>query len=201
MEAFEPVINLLVLMTVLSMACERITNVFKLKDQQQEADREVTKEKAAAGKPGGPPPKLTRNEEAAKKSTTDYKVSLQSILWGIALAILAKANIFEILNNLQDPWATLGWVRLEEYSWVRSPASASFGRFIYTLGGCLITGVGLGFGNKFWHDLLETAYQVKKIAREKEAVMKASANKEPEPATVAASPPAPPAPQPGVANA
>jgi hypothetical protein len=69
------------------------------------------------------------------------------------------------MNHLEQPWETLGWVRLENYRWIRSSATASVASFVYTLGGCVITGVGLGFGSKFWHDLLGTLYEVRSIAR------------------------------------
>lgn len=150
MEAFEPIVNLLALMAVLSVACERITEILKLR-----GDKDKTEDML---------------EEEKKTGARAYRFSLISFLLGIGVALLVKANFFEFMVNLRDPWATLGWVRLENYNWVRSPVTVDAGRFVYALIGCVVTGVGLGFGNKFWHDLLGTVNEVKNLTNQKRRV-------------------------------
>ena len=142
MDSFQPLINLLVLLTTLSIAAERLTNLFKLR-------RET----------------LKTRQVGDKERDREYAISFSTIWIGILLAILVKASFFEIMNHLDQPWETLGWVRLEDYRWIRSSATAGLASFVYTLGGCVITGIGLGFGSKFWHDLLGTLYEVRSIAR------------------------------------
>jgi hypothetical protein len=86
---------------------------------------------------------------------------------GILVAVVVKADIFSILTHLEDPWAVLGWVRVTEYQWIRSPALSDPGAFLYALVGCVITGVALGFGSGFWHDVLGAVTEFKAMARKK----------------------------------
>ena len=143
METFEPLINLLVLLTVLSITSERITNIIKL-----------------------------RNKDIASRRTTEgdekdreLDISLRSIMVGIGLAVIMKANLFEILANMTEPWETMGWVKIDGETWSRALAGEGFGSFLYTLAGCTLTGVGLGFGSKFWHDILDSTNDLKNRLR------------------------------------
>jgi hypothetical protein len=51
---------------------------------------------------------------------------------------------------------------------VRSSAVSGVGRFIYAVTGCLLTGCAMGFGSRFWHDvlgvLLDTRKKIKRSA-------------------------------------
>lgn len=145
MDSFEPIVNILVILSVLSITAERLTNLLKLQNTELN-DR-----------------KPDRQEERRR----EYRISLRTTAVGVVLTILVKADFFEIMNNLQDPWSTLGWVRLDGYRWVQSPATMQLSAFLYTLGGCLVTGLGLGFGSKFWHDLLGSVYELRSLARNK----------------------------------
>ncbi len=145
MDSFEPIINLLLVLTVLSITAERLTNLLKLQDDRLNE----------------------RKPDKKAERTREYRISLRTMAIGVLLTILVKANFFEIMSNLQDPWSTLGWVRLEDYRWIRSPATVELSAFLYTLGGCFVTGLGLGFGSKFWHDLLGTVYEMRSLARNK----------------------------------
>ncbi len=145
MEVFEPLITLLTLLTVLSVASERITNLIKLR-QKDLAERPV---------------------EPAAQRARESRIALRSMLVGICLSVLMKADMFQILTHLDNPWKTLGWVQVYRDNWVRTSASASFGTALYALGGCTITGIALGFGSKFWHDILSTVYEVKRITQNK----------------------------------
>jgi hypothetical protein len=138
-DTFEPLVNLLVVLTALSIAAERVANLLKLRRED------------------------LRNKRADDAGETDreYGIAGRTVLVGVILAVLVKADFFEILTNLDSPWTTLGWVQVVEGHWVRTAATANFGTFLYALGGCAITGVGLGFGSQFWHDVLAAVYQVK----------------------------------------
>jgi hypothetical protein len=143
MEMLQPYLNLVILLTVLSIIAERMTNVFKLRRDDL---------------------KLRSKDEAGEKNR-EQKITLMSVAMGILVAVLAKANLFEILANLESPWTTLGWVELNSFEWVRSPSSSSFGAFLYSLGGSIITGLALSFGSKFWHEILDTVFELRGIAR------------------------------------
>jgi hypothetical protein len=145
MPSFEPLINLLVLLTILSVVAERVANVIKFRTPTLR-DREVDREKE-------------REREGSIQS--------RAILIGVAVAVLAKADLFSILTHLDDPWSTLGWVRVTGAQWYQSPALQSTGAVLYALAGSALTGLALGFGSKFWHDVLSTVYELRTIARQR----------------------------------
>ncbi len=132
MEAFEPLINLLVLMSALSIASERLANAMKL------GDPELSEKKPGA-----------RDEKARER-----RIAQRALAASVVLAVVMKADFFQILAHLEAPWDTLGWVRPMEDGWTPS-------RFLHTLSGTIVTGISLGFGSKFWHDLLDLLYGVR----------------------------------------
>jgi hypothetical protein len=76
--------------------------------------------------------------------------------------LVVKADFFEILSRLDAPCETLGWARMQAGELVRSSAVSSVGRFIYAVTGCLLTGCAMGFGSKFWHDVLGVLLDTRK---------------------------------------
>ena len=145
MEAFEPLINLLVVLTVLSVAAERVTNLLKNKNPELK-DRST----ALSG---------------VKKQERDFRISLRAVVVGTVIAVAVKANFFELLTHLDDPWSTFGWVQVKDHQWFRAAATRGVGNVVYTLVGCVLTGITLGFGSKFWHDILGAVYELRSIAR------------------------------------
>ena len=145
MDSLEPIINILVVLAVLSMASERITNILKM----GRADLRVR----------------TRDEQQERARV--QKIQSRSFMTGIFLALVAKADIFSMLVHIDDPWRTLGWVRVTGAQWFQSPALASPGTILFTIGGCILTGTALGFGSKFWHDVLGAVYELRSLARNK----------------------------------
>ena len=143
MESLEPLINLIVLLTVMSVAAERATNLLKLRHNDLRMR------------------KSSKEEERAR----EYRISVRSFLVGLILAVLVKADFFEIMLHLDSPWRTLGWVQVHGYTWFRSAATSELGTIIYALAGCVITGAMLGFGSKFWHDILGSVYELRGMAR------------------------------------
>jgi len=143
MDSFEPLINVLTLLTVLSVLAERMTNLLKLRHENLRTL------------------KITEVEERRR----EYGIAWRNILVGILFSILLKADLFAIMSRLEAPWDTLGWVQVENYRWMRSPASATLGGAIYALAGCTFTGFALGFGSKFWHDILGAVYELRDTAR------------------------------------
>jgi len=143
METLEPLVNLLILLTVLSVAAERATNILKLRntDLQDSATSNLSEKER------------------------EHRITVRSIGLGVLLAILVKANLFEIMAQLDSPWQTLGWVEVTAGQWSRSAATAGLGPFLYALAGSAITGVALGFGSKFWHEILDTVFEIRGIAK------------------------------------
>ncbi len=141
MTTFEPLINLIVLLTALSVAAERVTNVLKLRH-----------------------PDL-RNERGTRAEEKDRErgITIRSVAVGMVLAIAMKADLFEILAELDAPWETLGWVQVSAGQWTRAAATVGVGPFLYALIGSAFTGIALGFGSKFWHDILDIVFQLRKI--------------------------------------
>ena len=76
------------------------------------------------------------------------------------------ANFFEVMTHLDNPWSTLGWVKIQDNYWTRSQALQNLGAFLTALVGSCFTGLGLGFGNKFWHDILGIVYEMRDKRRE-----------------------------------
>jgi len=143
MTTFEPFINLLVVLTVLSVAAERVSNILKFK------------------RPG----LRDRQDDREAERIREGQIQAQTAIIGVAVAVLTKADLFAFLTHLDDPWSTLGWVRVIGTQWFQSPATQSLGTLLYSLGGCALTGLALGFGSKFWHDILSTVFELRAMAR------------------------------------
>jgi len=84
MEAFEPLINLLLLLSTLSIAAERLANAIKLGIRGLAAGKE-----------------------------RERRVARVALAVSILLALAVKADFFEILRHLEAPWETLGWAGRE----------------------------------------------------------------------------------------
>ena len=143
MQAFEPLINLICVLTVLSVVAERITNALKLRN----------------------PDMRMKKSDASEERQRELSISLHSVGVGVIVALAVKANFFELVAHLDEPWRTFGWVNVERFRWVQSPATSGFGPFVYTVVGCVFTGAALGFGSKFWHDILGTVYDIRNNVR------------------------------------
>lgn len=143
MESLEAFVNVVALLAVLSAMSERVTNVLKLRDDT-----------------------LRERMQGAAEKQREHRIQMRAALVSIALAILVKANLFEILARIESPWRTLGWVRLSSGQWFQSPSTDSIGAIVYTVVGCAFTGTALGLGAKFWHDLLGTIFELRSMARQ-----------------------------------
>lgn len=147
MNTFEPLINLIVLLTALSIVAERVTNVLKLRR-----------------------PKLKARLDGQDNPEREAAIALSALGIGVLVALLVKADLFAILKQLDNPWATLGWLQVDKYTWTRTPATATLGNAAHCIAGCVLTGCALGFGSKFWHDTLGAVYEVRNMARNRNAI-------------------------------
>jgi type IV secretory pathway VirB2 component (pilin) len=130
MNTFEPAINLVVLLSVLSVAAERLANLVK----PRHADLPESRGRAS------------RAGEKERERRIGNRVLVVSVL----LAVAVKADFFAIVSHLDAPWDTLGWTRKVP---IGSPAE-----LLTTIVGTILTGLSLGFGSKFWHDVLDIVY-------------------------------------------
>ena len=142
MSAFEPIINLLVVLTALSVAAERLTNAWKLRN-----------------------PVLRDKSENEKER--EGRIGNRTLIVGIVLALVLKANLLTLLAHIDAPWDTLGWIRLEGSIWQLAPETDSPVSIGYAILGSLATGAALGFGSKFWHDILDTVLELRNNVRRK----------------------------------
>ena len=132
MAAFEPLVNLVVLLSALSVAAERLANWMKL----------------------GDPDLREKKENPPDEKARERRIALRALAVSVALAVLVKADCFEILSHPEAPWDTLGWVRPAGDRW-------TVGRLLHALAGTIVTGISLAFGSKFWHDVLDLVYGVR----------------------------------------
>ena len=143
MDAFQPLINLLVLFTILSLAGERATNLIKLKSNELRMRK--------------------KDEEGTRKR--EQKINIRNIVINIFFSIIIKANFFEVITHLDDPWKTLGWIQFHDNQWMMSPVLDNIGMTLLALVGCVVMGFSLGFGSKFWHDVLGIIYEIRDMKR------------------------------------
>ena len=138
MDTLEPLINLLALLSILSIAAERLTNVLKLRTRR------------------------TGDHAQKDKRERERQIGHQALAMSIALAILVKADFFQIIGHLNAPWETLGWVRLSGDRLAPGAETRSVAHTLYTVAGSTLTGISLGFGSKFWHDILDIVYRTRR---------------------------------------
>src|SRR5512145_2916307 len=116
MDRLEPLINVLLVLTVLSMTAERLTNLIKL---------------------NRPKIRVAMSGESAEKDR-ERQITQIGILISTLLAILLKADMFQILARVDAPWETIGWARMQGTDLVRSPALSGIGPFLYAVGGSVV---------------------------------------------------------------
>jgi hypothetical protein len=136
MGSLEPIINILTVLTVLSVAAERVTNVVKLRRDS--------------------------SWKANDSRQREFLITWSSALVGIAIAIAMKADLFAMLAHPDAPWSTLGWTQWNGTVWVRHPSVSSVSGVSQALLGSAMTGLSLGFGSTFWHDVLGIVLELRK---------------------------------------
>jgi hypothetical protein len=132
MDAFQPVINLLMLMSALSVAAERLANAVKLGNV-------ALSEKRAGGR---------------EEKEREHQIARRVLVVSILVAVIVRADFFAILAHLEAPWGTLGWVPSRD-------AGRTASQLIQEAAGMIVTGFALGFGSKFWHDALDMVRRVR----------------------------------------
>jgi hypothetical protein len=140
---FEQVINATLVLFILSLITEKVANFIKLHSTRLA---------------------IPQNSLLFETSRT-RAIQKRTILIGIFIALLCKANLFDLFN--QD--TTLFWERNdlpfftnnevvwnEDFIWLK---------FLSVIVGAALTGLFLSFGSKFFHDLLDLLLEAKNLKR------------------------------------
>lgn len=139
----EQIIQLVTILFLLSMVCERVADFLKhyLNNSQRLGIGDtITKF------PG----------DDIKEQARAYRILKINVWCGIITAVILKADLIKILNNVQDSGKTIGWSNIQEYKQLD---------YLFLPFGLILTGCFISFGSKFWHDLLDILLEIKNAKR------------------------------------
>lgn len=146
----QQIIQLVTILFLLSMVCERIADFLK----------HYLSESQLLGIPKdffkiGDTLRKFPQDDVKEKART-YRILKINVWSGILLAVILKADLIKIFNNITEPGKTLGWNNISDYGLLDA---------ILLPLGIILTGCFISFGSKFWHDLLDILYQIKNTKR------------------------------------
>jgi len=137
----DAIIQVIFVLLILSLITERITNLVKVRPTSW------FKTFCMIFKYGS-----KETEDPAELKMRE--VQLMALIIGMIIALATRASIFQI----HDPTFKLGWADLGyKYHF--------FWDGVYDIFGCLLAGVFLSLGSKFFHDLLDLLLQAKNLKR------------------------------------
>lgn len=141
-------IQITFVLLVLSLINEKLVNFVKLRWPDNALKRLLN-----------PKVHLSRHATVADFVEADAKkkgreIQTLAMFMGISLAIACRANLFKIYEEDYE----LGWGQVVEngYSWLAAGSD-----FI----GCILTGIFLSLGSKFFHDLLDLLLETKNLKK------------------------------------
>ena len=151
MDMLQQIIQLITILFLLSMVCERIADFLKYYISESHVFK-IHKDFFKVGDT------LTKypNDESKEKARV-FRILKINAWSGILLAAILKADLIKIFNNITEPTKALGWNNLENYKTFVDWGLLPFG--------IVLTGLFISFGSKFWHDLLDLLYQIKNTKR------------------------------------
>ena len=150
MDILQQIIQLVTILFLLSMVCERIADFLK----HYLSDSHIFRIQKDFFKVGDTLTKSPKDD--AKEQARVFRILKINVWSGILLAAILKADLIKIFNNINEPGKTLGWNNISEYGVLDS---------ILLPFGIILTGCFISFGSKFWHDLLDILYQIKNTKR------------------------------------
>lgn len=125
-------ISFTMVLLILSMITEKIGNFIKLSEISW----------------------LKQRMKTSSEEQRERKIQTMSMLTGIGVALIAKANIFQIYSNPDF-----------EFFWSAADLNAPLSGWFSNILGSLLCGLFLSLGSKFFHDLLDMLLQVKNLKR------------------------------------
>lgn len=150
MDMLQQIIQLVTILFLLSMVCERIADFLK----NYLSDSYVFRIQKDFFKVGDTLTKFPQDD--AKEQVRAFRILKINIWSGILLALILKADLIKIFNHITEPGKTLGWNNITDYKALD---------FVLLPFGTVLTGCFISFGSKFWHDLLDILYQIKNTKR------------------------------------
>lgn len=143
MDMLEQIIQLVTMLFLLSMVCERIADFFK--------------HYLCGSKFFGIGDTVTKTPgDDIKEQARAYRILKINVWCGVLISAILKADLIKIFNNIGDPGKTIGWNNINSYNALD---------FFLIVPGIFLTGCFISFGSKFWHDLLDILYQTKNVKR------------------------------------
>lgn len=164
MEMLQQIIQLVTILFLLSMVCERVADFLKhYLSESQLFKIKIKNFEANVLSVGNTLTKYAQNDELEKERV--FRILKINVWSGILIAIILKADLIWIFNNLSDPGKTIGWGHLEGYSTGMPDEWYLNVNYWFLIPGMMLTGCFISFGSKFWHDLLDILYQIKNAKR------------------------------------
>ena len=96
-----------------------------------------------------------KGDTPEEEKEREMKILKVNISLSIFIAFLANANFFNILKN-DSPYSAIGWSdnSFKNFEWTQ---------IHLTIIGCILTGLFISLGSKFWHDMLDMLLQAKNL--------------------------------------
>jgi hypothetical protein len=97
----------------------------------------------------------TKKKDPEQEKQRERKILGLNISLSIMVALVAHADFFQMFGE-EAPYKAIGWIDLARSS--ITPANIISGFF-----GCVLTGLFISLGSKFWHDLLDLLFYTKNL--------------------------------------
>ena len=113
---------------------------------------------------------ITKHDLDSKaEKRREYRILKMNLVLGFITAFLAHASFFDLLKNIETPGKVIGWTN-NLFNDFQSQINGeiifqAFKQAVQFIIGCLFTGAFISTGSKFWHDLLDTLFQIKNYKR------------------------------------
>ncbi|MFH7040173.1 hypothetical protein ACHRVY_19720 [Flavobacterium plurextorum] len=143
----EKLIAIITVLFILSMVCERIAEFLKYYISDTKFGKRFI-----VGNTSRRYPKGSKGEQDRM-----YRILKINLVCGFLTAVSCHASLFDLLSNLDNPGAQLGWAGHTEqfFQWECFLENVGF------VLGCFMTGAFISLGSKFWHDLLDIVMAVR----------------------------------------
>ncbi len=99
----------------------------------------------------------TKSDNPVLEKERERRILLLNIILSIMIAILANANLFKILQD-SSPFDALGW-KSNEWEGVKYIELS----ILKSFSGCILGGLFISLGSKFWHDVLDMLFYAKNL--------------------------------------
>ncbi|MGC4101327.1 hypothetical protein [Ferruginibacter sp.] len=146
------IISIVTMLFLLSMLQERIAEFFKTYLSCKKMwGRDIVGDTTTKFLPGDP-----------REQRRHYRILKLNIWIGFLTAFLCHASLFDILKvNTTD--RSIGWPDHISFNFCFTPTCILNG--LSFIVGCLLTGILISLGSKFWHDVLDILLEVKNVKK------------------------------------